>query len=450
MNAPLPPQSIESEQATLGAMLISAKAAVAGIALLTAGDFYTQGHRHVFSAIRDLVREGVPADIQTVAERLKSVDRLEGVGGASYLITLAESVPTAHHVDHYASVVRDKSELRQLIDISHWIASQALRADAKAQDVMGDAAARLTALLGRRGAASETLFDGAYRVMLRASRAEETPTLKIGVDGLDEMTGGIWPGEMIGVLAPTSCGKSILMEQQAMAAARKSDVGLNVLEMDAEGLAMREFVSRTGLEFRDVRRGGKEAFDGTFVPFSPDEVSLLSDVLQQIQAQAERIHVHSHHELQEMMSEWRRLQLQNKAEFFALDYLQLMRGDPRQNRDEQLGLITQTIKQFCRKEGVRVMVLAQPSGEYRRSKDGGPRTLGNEDAKYARQLAMDCDTFLTINPVGDEPDEDGCREVVINVSKSRNGPTGRRSMVLDGRSFRLRDKRVAQEDPRLF
>ncbi|MBW3625970.1 MAG: replicative DNA helicase, partial [Armatimonadetes bacterium] len=121
----LPPQNLEAEQSTLGSMLLDKLAAERVLEILMPEDFYREAHQRIFTAMWDLAEQGEPVDIVTVAEELRRRNLLEAVGGAAYLTTLLDSVPTAANAEYYSRIVEEKAILRRLIEASHDIAQLA-------------------------------------------------------------------------------------------------------------------------------------------------------------------------------------------------------------------------------------------------------------------------------------------------------------------------------------
>ena len=111
----LPPQDLEAEQATLGAMLVEAGAADRVMGIVLEEDFYREAHRVIFSAIREVYDRNEPVDLLTVGAELRRRGRLEVVGGGEYLTALIAEVPTTAHVVRYATIVNEKATLRRLI-----------------------------------------------------------------------------------------------------------------------------------------------------------------------------------------------------------------------------------------------------------------------------------------------------------------------------------------------
>ncbi len=114
--APIPPHSVEAEQAVLGAVLIDSSAWDQVADVVVADDFYRPDHRAIFEAIADLIAGGRPCDVVTAAEQLERRGRLETAGGLAYLGTLARDTPTAANVRTYGQIVRERALLRRLIE----------------------------------------------------------------------------------------------------------------------------------------------------------------------------------------------------------------------------------------------------------------------------------------------------------------------------------------------
>ena len=111
----VPPNSLDTEMAVLGSMLMDEEAVPIGLELLQSGSFYRESHRKIFQAMTSLFNHQKPVDLVTLTEELKASGQLEEVGGAHTLASLTSVVPTAANVQHYAKIVREKSVLRSLI-----------------------------------------------------------------------------------------------------------------------------------------------------------------------------------------------------------------------------------------------------------------------------------------------------------------------------------------------
>src|SRR4030066_1827125 len=120
----LPPQNIEAEQSVLGGILIENGALHKVMETLTPEDFYREAHRRIYDTLIDLSERDEPADLITLTNELRKKDLLDSIGGASYLASLIDSVPTAANIEYYAKIVREKAILRKLIQTSTEIITQ--------------------------------------------------------------------------------------------------------------------------------------------------------------------------------------------------------------------------------------------------------------------------------------------------------------------------------------
>ncbi|MCX8012116.1 MAG: replicative DNA helicase, partial [Desulfobacterota bacterium] len=111
----VPPQSIEAEQAVLGAILLDNDALHQVVEILEAQDFYRESHRKIFASILELYNKNEPSDLITLTEALNQKKQLEEVGGVSYLSSLVDNIPTTANVLYYAKIVREKAVLRKTI-----------------------------------------------------------------------------------------------------------------------------------------------------------------------------------------------------------------------------------------------------------------------------------------------------------------------------------------------
>lgn len=125
----VPPQNIEAEQSVLGAMLIEKEAIPKVMEILRDTDFYREAHRVIFNAMLELYNKNEAVDMITVTEILKRDNKLEDVGGIAYVTSLANAVPTAANVTYHASIIEEKSILRQLVSVSTQIASMGYEAN---------------------------------------------------------------------------------------------------------------------------------------------------------------------------------------------------------------------------------------------------------------------------------------------------------------------------------
>jgi replicative DNA helicase len=209
----VPPQSLEAEMGVLGSMLLDRDAIAAVVELLRPEDFYREAHRLVYSAIVDLFERGEPVDLITVTDRLRDLGRLEDAGGAAYVASLLNAVPTAANAEYYARIVVQKSVLRALIRVGTQIAHLGFEVEEDVE-VLVDRAERLVFEIANRRMQQDfqplrdLIRDTMERLDTHYERGMITgvPT---GFTDLDELTGGLQRGDLIIVAARPSMGKCL-------------------------------------------------------------------------------------------------------------------------------------------------------------------------------------------------------------------------------------------------
>src|SRR5690242_9082787 len=130
------PQNVEAEAGVLGSLLIDPEAVVQVADFLRSEDFYREAHRTIFQAVLDLYETGGPADLITLTDELARRGKLDEIGGASYVSSLANQVPTSRNVKRYAQIVERTAVLRRLINAAGQIAGVAYN-EPDADDAIG-------------------------------------------------------------------------------------------------------------------------------------------------------------------------------------------------------------------------------------------------------------------------------------------------------------------------
>ncbi|MBR3459139.1 MAG: replicative DNA helicase, partial [Selenomonadaceae bacterium] len=257
----MPPQNIEAEQSVLGAILIKKEALAEVQEILQPDDFYREAHRIVYHAIEDLFVNNEAVDIVTLTEQLRKKNQLDKVGGIAFVTALANSVPTAANVVHHAKIVREKAELRNLIDAATEIASNAYEGADEVEEIMDAAEKRiLSVAAGRRNGDFEPLKSIIMRAIGRISALYESKEgltgLPTGFKDLDNLTSGLQASDLVLVAARPSMGKTAFTLNIAANASLKGySVAFFSLEMSKEQLVQRLLCSEGGIDAQRLRTG---------------------------------------------------------------------------------------------------------------------------------------------------------------------------------------------------
>ncbi len=438
----IPPQSLEMEQATLGAMLIERAAIEKAGEILKPEDFYRDAHRVIFEAILSLTQHDEPVDILSVQEQLKRQDVLESVGGSPYLVQLTDAVPTAANVEYYARIVEEKAILRRLIDASNVIQELAHCdydeitevVDRAEQTVFGVARRRIGAFFSP----IRPLIDQAFEQLeLRSETKEPITGLPTPWDDFNYMTSGLQKSDLIIIAARPSMGKTALAMgiAQNVAIKKKSPVAIFSLEMAKEQLVLRMLCSEAMVDGHRLRTGYLADSDWRKVG---EACSRLSEAKMWID-DSPNISVF------EIRANARRLMAEHGLDLIVVDYLQLMRGVHRtENRVQEIAEISRGLKSLARELRVPVVALAQLSRAVEQRPDKRPML---SDLRESGSIEADADLVVfiyrekyyklkdAVAVVAEEEEaekdarssrgEHKIEEAELIVAKQRNGPTGK-------------------------
>lgn len=234
----VPPMSVESEQSVLGGLMLAPEAIAKVGDWLKTEDFYRRDHQLIYRAICELAGKNKPYDAVTLGDWFESQGLAEQVAGGAYLIELASTTPSAANIVAYAEIVRDKSILRQGIEIGTDLVNSCFQPEGRdSLEILGGATHALTALKGNPRVGGLTplkdgLNDWFEDLRARYQRGDAVTGLPYPWADVNKVTHGLQPGEVTIIAGRPSMGKSIMGLNLALfAASRKVNVGFFSLEM---------------------------------------------------------------------------------------------------------------------------------------------------------------------------------------------------------------------------
>lgn len=415
----MPPHNIDAEQAVLGAILLDGEALIRVSAILTADDFYHEGHREIYRAALNLHDRGDAVDLVTVIEELRRAGTLDKIGGAAYVASLADLVPTTANVEYYARIVQEKALLRTLIRVAARIAEMGYEENESAARLVDQAEQMILELGAQRApgvftAIKDILAETWERIeqVYEHGRISGIPT---GFVDLDRVLSGFQPADLIILAARPSMGKTSLAMSIAHQVARHQGlpVGIFSLEMSKEQLVQRllcaeamvdQYRLRTGLlREEDWERLTEAAATLARLPIYIDDTAACS--------------------VREMRAKTRRLKAEVGLGLVIVDYLQLMQPNRRaENRQQEIAQISRALKGLAKELNVPVLALSQLSRAVEQRQNKRPQLA---DLRESGSLEQDADVVMFI--YRDEyyrPDTDKRGIAEIIVAKQRNGPVG--------------------------
>src|SRR5437867_294569 len=259
----IPPHNLDAERAVLGAVLLEGREALPRVVeVLRPSDSYTEAHRAMYQAMLTLFDRGRPVDSLTLSEELRRADQLQFVGGPAAIALLMEEASIAAHLGSYTAIVRDMAILRELIQTSTQIITQAFDAKEEVQTVVDDAERRIFSLAERRleGSAQPVgriLKDTFEHIEKLYERKEHVTGVATGFEKLDLETSGFQPSDFIIIAARPSMGKTAfaLNIAQYVGVHLRNKVLIMSLEMSAQQLVQRMLCSEAKVDSQSVRTG---------------------------------------------------------------------------------------------------------------------------------------------------------------------------------------------------
>ena len=355
----MPPQSIEVEQAVLGAMMIEQRAIGRAFEFLDESCFYSAPHSLIFKAILSLYERGEAVDQLTLAEELKRSDQLEAAGGVVYLAKLATEVATAANIDFHARIVLDKALSRKLIETASEVIEQAYGGGEEVQELIDRTEQRIFSLSENQiGDGFEPLESVMGETLEHIERAHNRVSTVSGVDtgfaDLNEQTSGFQKGDLIILAARPSVGKTALALTLTRNAAVDAGVGVAIfsLEMSKMQLAQRLLSAETRVDLHKLRTGRLR---------EEDWMHLTRNVGRLAQAP---IYIDDTPGISvlEARAKARRLHREFGIGMIVIDYLQLMSSHHRsQSREQEISSISRGLKALAKELDVPVLALSQLS-----------------------------------------------------------------------------------------
>ena len=427
-----PPYSEEAERGVLGSLLLDAQRVVDMCveSQLVQESFYVPAHRLVYEASITLTHGASVIDILTVGEQLRSMGKLEVVGGPAFLETLIDSTPTAAHAEYYIDIVRQKHLLRSIIDCARTTETECFSAEDSADSVLSRAEQAFLDISDNRHGNMVAWRDSVKNTMAQIEQILDSHRgltgLSSGYLNIDNKLQGLRNGEMIVLAARPSMGKTSLamniVEHVSLGQGdpdRKAHgVGIFSLEMSCESLVMRMLCSRSKVRSFDLARGT--------VASGPahGELAKAASVLMKAPIFLDDT---GGLDVMELRARARRMKKRHDIDFIVIDYLQLLnsRDYAKQGRQIETSNVSANLKSMAKELNVPVLVLSQLSrAPEQRDKTGKPKL---SDLRDSGAIEQDADVVLMLRRPSryeDDPEHDDKTLSVLDVVKHRNGPVG--------------------------
>lgn len=421
----LPPQALDLEEATLGALMLEKDALTKVIDILHPNSFYKDSHRLIYGAIRNLFERSEPIDILTVTNELKKKGELDIVGGPYYITQLTNRVASAANIEFHSRIILQKHIQRELIRISSETIRDAYEDTSDVFMLLDRAEKNLFEIakgnISRNYQDMGTMVSDAFK-QIEAARLHGTGITGVqsGFTELDRITSGWQKSDLIILAARPGMGKTAFV----LSLARNAAIGFGrpiaffSLEMSSVQLVQRLISSETGIPSDKLRKGTLDEHEWNKLISMTGKLSAAPVFIDDTPSLS----------VFDLRSKCRRLKSLHNVELIVIDYLQLMRSDvdsKNGNREQEISNISRSLKAIAKELNVPIIALSQLSRAVETR--GGSKRPQLSDLRESGAIEQDADMVTFIyrpEYYGLEFDEEnnstkGIAEIII--AKHRNG-----------------------------
>mgnify|MGYP003571250219 CR=1 FL=1 len=440
--------NIDAEQSLLGAAMRDRKV-LAMVADLNPEDFSEPAHRLILMAMKEMQADKSPVDLVTLDQKLSAANRIDKVGGTSYLVTIMQNVPSSANAKAYLKIVKDCSARRRLKLIGDALINAAGDLERSVDDVREKAALCIRDVRTNDTVDlinQETAVMDTYTEIGKSQKTDDSPPerdrILTGIQQLDTLTGGLYGSKMIVIGARPSVGKSIFALTICVNAAKQGKRVLLVsLEMEADEIVEREFAFTSLVPLSEITsdRVSEEAWvklAESLGPMSKYPIYYCTEAFTVEKVRKAAFQLYENGGL----------------DMICVDYLQLM-STPRSkgSRSEEVGEISRGLKRLAQELKIPVIALTQLNRASEKSygKKQSKRAPTISEARESGAIEQDANIFILLHDPGidelaDEEKEtftalkrNGMSMIHVNVAKNRQGKKAIFYLAFDGEHQRF-------------
>ncbi|MGM0607082.1 MAG: replicative DNA helicase [Candidatus Muiribacteriota bacterium] len=413
------PQSLESEKAILGSILLNNKNITMVSDKLTKEDFYSKSNSEIFNAMFEIDRQGKTNEPLILKEYLSSRKLLEKIGGFNYINSLLSFSVSARNIENYVKIVKEKSTLRKLINICSELSEDCYNT-MNSSEIFDKAEKNIIEII-RESSQQDFLPIGAVvnevveKIETVYEKKENIVGIPSGFIDLDRITSGFQNSDLIIVAARPAMGKtSLCLNIAAHISLRESiPVAVFSLEMSAAQLVQRILSSEAEVDQDKIKRGNlSESEFGRLVLsagkifdskiFINDSVSSINDV----------------------KAATRKAFIENNIQLLIIDYLQLLSGNNKESKVQEISEISRNLKMLAKELNIPVIALSQLS---RRVEDRNDKRPMLSDLRESGAIEQDADIVMFLYRdyyYNKEKSKEDPNHAELIIGKHRNGSVG--------------------------
>lgn len=415
----IPPHSLEAEKATLGALFLDWGAISKVVVIVAPDHFYSQQNQIIYKEMVSMFNQSITCDTLTMITSLTKAGLLEKAGGAAYIASLTDVVPTAANVEYYAHIVLDNATRRNLIKMSEQIKASAFDETRDVRSILEDAEKKIFSItdldrtipIYSMGEVVPHTLDIIEKHVKNHAGYTGIPS---GFSELDQMTSGFQDSEMIIIGARPSIGKTAfaLSMMQNIAIEKGIPTGFFSLEMANDQIGQR-------LLSQEARVSGKKLRSG-YLQIA--ELQKLQDAAGRMFEAPLYIVDIPNMQLVDLRAMARRMVSNYGVKIIFIDYIGLIStGDSKKEQWEQISDISKSLKGLARELQIPVVVLCQVA----RDAEGSEPSLNQ--LRGSGSIEQDADVVMFLHrerKKQEDGQQDPVQDAKLIVAKQRNGPIG--------------------------
>lgn len=436
------PQSIDAEEAVIGAILVNPMSLGRIVEFLKPESFYKPAHKIIYEAVLELFKKNEPIDIVTVSEHLRNKEELDAAGGRSYINDLALNVVTTANIEFYAKIIQEKEIKRALINAGSEIVTMAYENE-ETDNVLDNAQKLIFNIAAQKDTSDlipiQDLVVASYeQIEDRYNNKDDLIGVTTGFYDLNALTSGLQKSDLIILAARPSMGKTAfaLNLAQNVAMQGKKAVAIFSLEMPKQQLVKRMLCAEAEVDTQRITSGNMQPKDWEKLV---DAMTRLSDA---------RIYIDdaSGVTATDIKAKCRRLMLEEKElGLIVIDYLQLMEGGGNPNdRNQQISAISRSLKGLARELDVPIIALSQLSRGVESRPDKRPMLSDLRDSGAIEQDA-DIVMFIYRDEYYNRDDVENKGKAEVIIAKHRNGPVGTVELLFQSSITKFKNKTKTTE-----
>jgi len=412
------PHSVEAEEGVLGCMLINSESIPKAVQLLDSKSFYNTNNSIIFENMSELFEENKNIDYISLSEQLKKNKQLKTVGGSYFITGLSNNAPSAHNVEYYVQIVKEKEILRRIISVAVDISTEAYESQEDAANILDKAEQILFNV-------SQDVQKGRFKEIepilhevldIWGNRKSGSLTgVPSGFYDLDNLLSGFQNSDFIVLAGRPSMGKTALALNFARNCTVDGNykVGFFSLEMSSQQLVERLITSESKIDSHLVRTG----------KLPKHEWKKLSESANVLSESSIFIDDSADLNIMELRAKARQLKAEKNIDILFVDYIQLLHApNMSESRQQEISYISRSLKALAKELNIPVIALSQLSRAVESRTDHRPIM---SDLRESGAIEQDADIVLFIYRkfvYSKNEEDEGLGEII--VSKHRNGPTG--------------------------